>query len=439
MRVHAGARHSGDYAKVPFLSSIVRRSRSGELFSGIEIGNARRVRAMTTARSLAKSDSARCREGAKRVLGVGLIGGGFIGRCHALAFHAAPMIFDLPLLPRLEMLAEIDDATAERTAGTLGFLRSTADWRSVIDDPTVDLVSICTPTPLHQEMVLAAVEAGKHVWCEKPLAPTPADAKVMFEAAEKAGVNTIVGFNYLRSPLIALAHEIVTSGEIGELIGFRGVHLEDYLADPLAPFQFRLDPASGHGVIADVGSHILSLARYLAGEIEEVSGQLVTVIGRRPVLRGSAETRIVEVDDMARAMLRFESGATGSIEASWLSVGRKLTLAFEVTCARGTILLDFERMNELQLCTTGQPHARSGFKTILAGPEHPNYGAFTQAVGHHIGFNDLKTIEAKVLIDAISGGPPAWPNFRDGWRVQQAVEAIARSSRERRWIKIAEM
>jgi predicted dehydrogenase len=252
-------------------------------------------------------------------------------------------------------------------------------------------------------------------------------------------VTTIVGFNYVRNPLVALAREIVSSGEIGELIGFRGVHLEDYLADPLAPFQFRLDPACGPGVIADVGSHILSLARYLAGEIEEVSGQIVTVTGRRPAASGSAEMRNVEVGDVARALLKFESGATGSIEVSWLSVGRKLTLAFELTCSRGTVLLDFERMNELQLCTTGQPYARSGFKTILAGPEHPNFGAFTQAVGHHIGFNDLKTIEAKVLIDAIAGGPPAWPDFRDGWRVQQAIEAIARSSRERCWIKTAEM
>jgi predicted dehydrogenase len=261
----------------------------------------------------------------------------------------------------------------------------------------------------------------------------------MMEAAETAQLPTIVGFNYLRNPMMALAREIVTSGEIGELIGFRGVHLEDYLADAAAPFQFRLDPACGHGVIADVGSHILSLARYLGGEIEEVCGQLVTVTNRRPLALGSAETREVLVDDVARALLKFESGATGSIEASWLSVGRKLTLAFELTCARGTVLLDFERMNELQLCTTGQPNGRSGFKTILAGPEHPEYGAFTQAVGHHIGFNDLKTIEAKVFIEAIAGGPPAWPDLRDGWRVQQAIEAIARSSQERRWIKTAEM
>jgi predicted dehydrogenase len=339
----------------------------------------------------------------------------------------------------LELVAEVDDIHAERTARALGFARWTSDWRALIADSAVDVVSICTPTPLHAEMALAAIAAGKPVWCEKPLAPSPAEARAMTEAAEAAGVPTIVGFNYLCSPMVRLAREIVSSGEIGELIGFRGVHLEDYLADADAPFQFRLDPACGHGVIADVGSHILSLARYFGGEISEVSGQLVTVTSRRPVAPGSSETRAVEVDDVARALLRFESGATGSIEASWLSVGRKLTLAFELTCSRGTVLMDFERMNELQLCTTGQPNAMSGFKTILAGPEHPDYGAFTQAVGHHIGFNDLKTIEAKVFIEALAGGAAASPDFRDGWRVQQAIEAIARSSQERRWIKTDEM
>jgi predicted dehydrogenase len=376
---------------------------------------------------------------AKPTLGIGLIGGGFIGRCHAQAYHAAPMMFDLPLIPRLELLAEIDAATAESTARSLGFQRWTADWRALIADPAVDVVSICTPTPWHKEMALAAVAADKPIWCEKPQAPTPADAKAMMDAAEAARVKAIVGFNYLRNPLTALAREIVVSGEIGELIGFRGVHFEDYLADPLAPFQFRLDRSCGHGVIADVGSHILSLARYLAGEIEEVSGQLVTVTRRRPVAPGSSETRDVEVDDVARALLKFESGATGAIEASWLSVGHKLTLAFELTCSRGTVVLNYERMNELQLCTAGQPYARSGFKTILAGPEHPNFGAFTSAAGHQIGFTDLKTIEAKVFIDAIAGGSPAWPDLRDGWRVQQAIEGIARSSRERCWIRPAEM
>jgi len=262
----------------------------------------------------------------------------------------------------------------------------------------------------------------------------------MADAAMKAGIQTIVGFSYLRNPLVGLAHEIVASGEIGEPVSFRGVHLEDYMSDPAKPWTFRIDPAGGHGAIADIGSHIISIARYLMGEIDEVSGQISTLVKRRPISTGSTETRAVEVDDQARALLRFASGATGSIETSWMAHGRKLTLAFELTCAKGTIYLDFERMNELLLYTMGHEKGREGFKTILTGPDHPHYSAFVPVAGHHIGFNELKTIEAKILVDAFAGGKAAaWPDFVDAWRVAQTVEAIVRSSRERRWIKTAEM
>ncbi len=373
-------------------------------------------------------------------LGYGLIGSGFMGKCHAHAMHAVARYFPLAAEPHLELLADVDAATAGAAATALGFARSTGDWQALIKDPAIDIVSITTPNTLHKPMALAAIAAGKTVWCEKPLAATPADAKEMADAATRAKVKTIVGFNYLRHPLMTLARQILDSGEIGEAISFRGVHLEDYMADPAGPWSFRHDPKGGHGAIADIGSHILSLARYLMGEIEEVSGQAITVIKQRPVAPGSKETRAVEVDDQARAHIRFASGATGSIEASWIAQGRKLTLAFELTASKGTILLDFERMNELQLYVAGQPQGQTGFKTILAGADHPNYGAFTPAAGHHLGFNELKVIEAKTLIDAVTGkGAAPWPDFTDAWRIQQAVEAIVRSSRERRWIKTAEM
>lgn len=370
-------------------------------------------------------------------LGVGLIGSGFMGRCHAHAFHAVPTYFDLPLRPELALLADIDAPTAAKAAASLGFARSTGDWKALVADPAVDVVSITTPNTLHKPMALAAIAAGKAVWCEKPLAPSAADAREMADAAKKAGASTIVGFNYLRHPLMTLARRMIDAGEIGEMVSFRGVHLEDYMADPLSPFSFRHDPAGGHGAVADIGSHIISLARYLCGEIEAVSGQTATVIKRRPVAPGSKEMRVIEVDDQARALLRFASGATGSIEASWIAQGRKLTLAFELTGSKGTILLDFERMNELQLYVTGQPAGRSGFKTILAGADHPDYGAFTPAAGHHIGFNDLKTIEAKILIEAIAGGPAPWPDFTDAWRIQQVVDGIVISAREKRWVEVA--
>ena len=372
-------------------------------------------------------------------LNIGLIGSGFMGRCHVHALRNAAPTFDLPLAPSLELLADVDAATAAKAAKALGFRRSTGDWRELVVDPAVDLVEITTPNVFHKPIALAAIAAGKPVYCEKPLAPNAADAKEMADAAEAAGVKTQVGFNYLKNPLVVLAREIVASGEIGEVIRFRGIHDEDYMSDPLTPWSWRLDPAGGHGAVADIGSHITSIARPVVGPIEAVCGQVRTIIPRRPAAPGSRETRPVEVDDQAQAIVRFANGADGTIEASWVAAGRKLTLTFEVTGTKGTVFLDFERMNELQLFTRDQPRGRTGFKTILTGPEHPFYASICPAAGHHIGFNDMKTIEVRGLIVGLAGGPPPSPDFREAWEIQRVVDAIVRSSREGRWVKISEI
>ena len=370
-------------------------------------------------------------------IGIGLIGSGFMGRSHAIAFRAAPGIFsDLAATPVLEILADVDAPTAERAARGFGFARSTGDWHELIADPSVQLVAITTPNQLHKPMSLAAIAAGKHVYCEKPLAPTAADAQEMADAAERAGVQTFVGFNYLKNPMIAFAREVIAGGEIGNVVSFRGIHAEDYMADPAQPWTWRLDPAGGHGAIADIGSHILSVARYLCGDIVEVSGQIATVHAQRPVARGAKEMRPVAVDDQARALLRFSSGATGSVEASWVATGRLMTLAFEVTGTKGTIAFDQERMNEIQLFTTGSARGHSGFKTILSGPAHPHYAPFCPAPGHHLGFNDMKTIEVRAILDALSGGPKFMPDFSEAARIQAAVDAIVTSARERRWVTV---
>jgi predicted dehydrogenase len=371
-----------------------------------------------------------------KTLGVGLIGSGFMGRSHAHAFRAAPGIFDLPLTPKLDLLADVNADVAAKAAAVLGIPRSTGDWRALIADPAVDLVDITAPNALHKPIALAAIAAGKPVYCEKPLAPNAAEAKEMVDAAEKAGVKTFVGFNYLKNPMVALAREIVESGEIGEVVSFRGIHAEDYMTDPDAPFTWRLDPSGGHGVAADLGSHIVSIARYLVGPIESLVGQIKTVTGERPVAPGAKEKRKVEVDDQARALIRFASGATGSLEASWVAAGRKMTLAFEVTGTKGTIAVDHERMNELDLYVTGQPSGREGFKRILAGPSHPFYREFVPAPGHQLGFNDIKTIEVRAMVMALAGGPPFSPDFREAWQIQRVVDAIVQSAQERRWVDV---
>ncbi len=254
----------------------------------------------------------------------------------------------------------------------------------------------------------------------------------MADAAEAAGVVTAVGFNYLKNPLLMAARGMIAGGEIGEVVGFRGLHAEDYMADAEAPWTWRLDPAGGHGVVADLGSHILSIARFLCGDISELCGQVVTVHGDRPLPGGGR--RAVEVDDVARALLRFASGATGSIEASWLASGRKMSLAFEVTGTRGSIAFDQERMNELQLFVAGGTPGREGFRTVLSGPAHPPYDRFCPAPGHHLGFNDLKTIEVHAVLSAVAGGPAFMPDFREAARIQATVDAIVRSSETGEWV-----
>jgi predicted dehydrogenase len=372
-------------------------------------------------------------------LGIGLVGSGFMGRSHAHAFRAAPGVFDLPMTPVLELLADVNAEAAAKAAAGLGFARSTGDWHELIADPAVDLVDITTPNTLHLPIALAAIETGKPVYCEKPLAPNALDAKRMVDAAERKGVKTAVGFNYLKNPMVALAREIVESGEIGEVVSFRGIHAEDYMTDPAAAFTWRLEPAGGHGVVADLGSHIISIARFLCGPIESVSGQIRTVVAERPVAPGAAEKRKVEVDDEARALVTFEGGATGSLEASWVAAGRKMTLAFALTGSKGTIEVDHERMNELRLYTAGQAHGREGFKTILAGPDHAFYREFCPAPGHQLGFNDIKTIEVMALVRSLAGGGPKFmPDFREAWEIQRVVDAIVRSAREKRWLAVSE-
>ncbi|MCB1501495.1 MAG: Gfo/Idh/MocA family oxidoreductase [Bauldia sp.] len=371
-------------------------------------------------------------------LGIGLVGSGFMGRSHAHAFRAAPGVFELPLMPVFEMLADVNAEVAAKNAAALGFARSTGDWKALVADPAVDLVDITTPNTLHLPIALAAIEAGKPVYCEKPLAPNALDAKRMVDAAERKGIKTAVGFNYLKNPMVALAREIVASGEIGEVVSFRGIHAEDYMTDPKAPWTWRLDKAGGHGVVADLGSHIISIARAIVGPIESLVGQIETVTKERP-LPGSAETRKVEVDDEARALVRFASGATGSLEASWVKAGRKMTLAFEITGSKGTVEVDHERFNELRLYTVGAARGREGFKTILAGPDHQFYKEFCPAPGHQLGFNDIKTIEVMALLKSLAGGPKFMPDFREAWEIQRVVDAIVVSANEKRWVEVTEI
>jgi predicted dehydrogenase len=369
----------------------------------------------------------------KRTLGIGLIGTGFMGKAHAFGYAAAERVFDLPFRFAFRTVADVTEDAAARAAASLGFARATADWRTIIDDPAIDVVSITAPNALHKAMSLAAIGAGKHVYCEKPLAPRAADAREMAEAAEAKGVKTQVGFNYLCNPMLGLARDMIAAGELGAIRGYRGIHAEDYMADAAAPFTFRHDPAGG-GALADIGSHALATAEFLCGPIDAVMGDCVTMIRERP--DGKGGMRRIEVDDVGRAFLRFQSGATGSIEGNWIATGRKMQHDFEVYGTKGALAFSQEHFSELHFFSTADARGRQGFRRIEAGPEHPPYGLFCVAPGHQLGFNDLKAIEVARYAEAIAGGRPEPFGFRAGLRIQTLVETIHASSRARAWMSV---
>ncbi len=367
---------------------------------------------------------------AKKTLGLGLIGTGFMGKTHVFGFATAARVFDLPYEIRFECVADQTQALASAAQASFGFRRATGDWRTLIDDPAIDIIDITAPNALHKDMALAAIAAGKHVYCEKPLAPRARDAVEMAQAAAASGLRTQVGFNYLANPMVQVARQMISDGAIGEIRSYRGIHAEDYRAMRESPWTWRHDPVGG-GAMADLGSHALATAEFLLGPISDVFGDSVTVIGQRPGPNG--EPVPVEVDDITRALLRFDSGASGSIEANWVATGRKLQHDFEVYGSTGALALSQERLNELRFFDATDRPGQRGFRTILAGPEHEPYGRFCVAPGHQLGFNDLKAIEIHGFIEAIAGLREEPFNFSAGSRVQQLVEAVQLSAAQGRW------
>ena len=365
---------------------------------------------------------------------VGLIGSGFMGKAHAFGFATAARVFDLPVNFVMGTLADANSELAASAARQLGFAQHTDDWCTLVADANIDLVNITAPNALHKPIALAAIAAGKHVYCEKPLSSTSAETRQLVEAAEAAGVKTQVGFNYLLNPMLRYARELIQAGELGDIYSYRGIHAEDYMADPEAPISFRHD-AVGGGVLADLGSHTLATAEFLLGPIASVLGNCQTLIPQRPNADGSARLP-VKVDDLCHALLRFASGAQGSIEANWCASGRKMQHAFEVYGSRGALAFTQERFNELMLYKSGDPAPQRGFRRIEAGPEHYPYGNFCVAPGHQLGFNDLKAIEIASFAEALAGNSPEPFNFRAGHRIQLLVETIRLSAAQQSWLSI---
>ncbi len=371
-------------------------------------------------------------------LGIGLIGTGFMGRAHALAFRNVSAAFELPVPVHLAALADADSARAEQCAQAWGFERSHSDWQQLIDDPQVQVVAITTPNHLHFPMAMAAIAAGKAVYCEKPLAVSLAQADEMRRSAETAGVVTQVGYNYQHNPIIDLAKEMIEAGELGEIISFQGEFSEDFMGDPASPWSWRCEAAHAGGALADLGSHLLAMARYLLGDIEAVCADSSTVHRQRPATHGSNELRSIAVDDQTHALLRFASGARGTFSSSWLKHGYKNHLSFEISGTLGTLAFDQERLNELRIYRSGAT-GRDGFQRILAGPAQAGYAAFCPAPGHQLGYNELKALEVHSLIQAVCGLGKRGPDFEEAWQIERLAAAIRLAAREQRWVGLGEI
>ncbi|ODT07277.1 MAG: myo-inositol 2-dehydrogenase [Mesorhizobium sp. SCN 65-20] len=366
--------------------------------------------------------------------GVGLIGTGFMGKCHALAWNSVRAVFgDVPSV-RLVHLAESNAALAVQRAGELGFDKASGDWRAVIADPEVEVVSLTTPNQFHPEMAIAALEAGKHVWCEKPMAPSFAEAEAMAAAAARSGKVAVLGYNYIQSPAVRHIRQLLDEKIIGEVNHLRVEMDEDFMADPEAPFFWKHEAKSGYGALDDFAVHPLSLISALFGRVASVMCDMAKPYPDRQVTGGGR--RAVETYDIASSLIHLENGVSGTLLVNRSAWGRKGRIQVQIFGSKGSIVFDQERFNEIQLYVTSDRPTEQGYRTILAAPVHEPYGKFIPAPGHGLGFNDLKIIECRELLARIAGQPARVIDFDEGLEIERTVHAMAQSFAERKWVKV---
>ncbi|SFE56053.1 Gfo/Idh/MocA family protein [Blastococcus tunisiensis] len=383
-------------------------------------------------------------------LGIGLIGYAFMGAAHSQAWRTAPHFFDLPLRPDLAVLAGRDPARLTAAAGKLGWRETETDWHRLLERDDIDLVDVCTPGDTHAEIAVAALEAGKHVLCEKPLANTVAEAEAMADAAAKAaarGVRSMVGFTYRRVPAIGLARQLVADGRLGEIRHVRAQYLQDWIADPAAPMSWRLEKdKAGSGALGDIGAHIVDLTQHITGQaLTGVSALLETFVPERPLPAsagslsgvGGEGTGTVTVDDAAVFLGRFTGGALGVFEATRFALGRKNAIRIEINGSRGSLAFDFEDMNVLHFFDGDDPDETAGFRRIVVTePGHPYVSAWWPA-GHGLGYEHGFTHQVVDLVTAIAQNTDPAPSFADGLQVQRVLDAVERSAGDRStWTEI---
>jgi predicted dehydrogenase len=386
----------------------------------------------------------------KPALRVAMIGYAFMGAAHSQAWRNAHRFFDLPAVPELAVLCGRDGAAAASAADRLGWAESATDWREVVARDDIDVVDVSSPGDTHRDIAIAALEAGKHVLCEKPLANSVAEAAEMVAAAAEAqgrGVLSMVGFNYRRTPALALARDLVAQGRLGRIRHIRAQYLQDWIVDPEFPLVWRLQKdKAGSGALGDIGAHVVDLAAFLTGErLTGVSGTLQRFVERRPLPQestglsassdggtqaetGEVATGEVTVDDAAAFFGRTEGGALATFEATRFATGRKNAMRIELNGSQGSLAFDFERLNELHVYDGTVDAADAGFRRILATePDHPYAGVWWPP-GHGLGYEHTFVHEVADFVRDVCAGRPPSPSFADGLYVQQVMDAVTRSS-----------
>lgn len=388
-----------------------------------------------------------------RTVGVGLISVGWMGKVHSRAFQMLPIVYpDLNIKPRLVIAADNVQERAEYARDVLGYERCTVDYHEVLNDPEVDVVSICAPNFLHAEIGIAAAKAGKAFWIEKPVGRGAHETESVEKAAADAKVLNTIGFNYRHAPVVEHAKELIASGALGRITNIRGVFFADYSSEPNGALSWRfIREYAGSGVLGDLMGHLADLVQYLVGPIAEVSGMTKTIITERPVLQmGSGthfdvieggEKKPVENEDYAAAMIRFAdnavgAGAIGTIEASRVAVGPRASYNFEIYGTEGSIKWDFERMNEIDIAI-GRKGDHLGYQRVMANPNMGDFGNFLPGAGTSMGYDDLKVVECRKFLEAYFGGPAKNSNIHDAVAAARVVSAIEDSAESGAWIKIA--
>ncbi|WP_395246052.1 Gfo/Idh/MocA family protein [Agromyces sp. MMS24-K17] len=370
-----------------------------------------------------------------------MIGHGFMGAAHSQGWRVAPRFFDLPLAPAMQVVVGRDATATAAAAARWGWAESATDWREVIARDDIDLVDIVTPGDTHAEIAIAALEAGKHVLCEKPLANTVEEAAAMADAAARAaerGVASMVGFTYRRVPAVAFARQLIAEGRLGDIRQVRAEYLQDWLMDAEAPLTWRMKKElAGSGALGDIGAHAIDLTEHVTGQrVDRVTGIIETIVAERPLLEhgsglsgtASAERGAVTVDDLALFTGRLSSGALASFEATRFRTGRKNALRIEVSGSRGALAFDLERLNELEFYDATQPATEQGFRRILVTePDHP-YLAAWWPTGHMLGYEHGFSHQVRDLVAAIADGTQPEPSFADGLHVQRVLDAVEQSS-----------